>query len=154
MTHDELLAKVDAAWQPVLTLLGRVPLDAMQQPSGIGDWRMQDVVGHLASWEEDLLDYLAWVQRGERRPKLSDTPGWDMDAHNATLIAAKATAPALRLLIDLGATHQRLVAAIAALPGEAVADESVVDKIGSDTWWHYEEHQANLQAWLTARRLA
>lgn len=153
MTYRELLTKIDPAWQPLLALIERVPLDAMDQPSGIGEWRMKDAIGHLTSWEEDLLDYLSYVQRGERRPKLSDAPGWDMDAHNATLIAAKAAVPAARLLIDLGATHQRLLAAIEAAPTEALTDEGVIDKIGSDTWWHYEAHQVNLQAWLDGRGL-
>lgn len=105
----------------------------MEQPSGIGDWRMKDVIGHLTSWEEDVLDYLTYVQRGERRSKLSAAPGWDVDAHYAALIAAKVAVPAAHLLIDLGATHQRLLAAINALPATALADENVVDKTGSDT---------------------
>ena len=61
--------------------------------------------------------------------------------------------PTLRLLVDLGATHQRLLAALSTLPEPALSDESVIEKIGGDTLIHSAEHRANLEARLLAQGL-
>ncbi len=144
MDRDELLRVVEHDWAQLEAALAAVPLEELDGPSGVPDWSVLDLVGHVTAWEQDTLDWVSYVVRGVRRPLYSVDPAWTIDAHNAALIAAKRATPPVLLLLQAGETHQRLLNTLRALPDAALADQAVVDHVAEDTFNHYRQHALDL----------
>ena len=104
----------------VLELIGRLPARALTRPGlGGGDWSPKDLMGHLESWEEHALAALDAWRRDAPAPidRALRTEG--LTAVNRAEVRRKSRRSANAILASAAATHERLVAAIGALPDRA-----------------------------------
>ena len=105
----------------------RAPLEALDDgaygETWLGEWNLSQLLAHMAGWYREMTAAIARTSRGER-PTPAGVDYSDADAWNATF-ATKAEAG--RPLIG-----NRL------LQGAGVG--------------HFEEHQAELTAWIESRR--
>ena len=101
---------------------------------------VKDMMGHVTTWEEELLKYLPAILAGERTPRYSDMYG-GIDPFNALQVEEKRKLTLDEVRRQLEETHQRVVAYL-----ESVADEHFVKenrfrkRIRLDTYGHYKEH--------------
>jgi DinB superfamily len=102
-----------------LELIERLPARALTSRGlGGGDWSPKDLIGHLESWEQHALDALdAWA-RGEPAPSDVAIRDAGLNALNRAEVERKSRWSAAKSLKSATATHERLVAAIRAVPDE------------------------------------
>lgn len=146
MEPAELVGLIESEWRLWVQALGHVPVDAYDRP-GFDGWSLKDLVGHVTTWEDDTVRAaLEWLQGRDHTPQNAD-PNWDLDTWNAEQVSAKRGQPLTSLLVELGATHSRLVSVLTLMPPEAWKPERV-EKVNADTWAHYREHREAVDGWL------
>jgi hypothetical protein len=47
------LAQIDESWRRVNPVLNRIPRERMQEPGAVGVWSVNDLLGHVAFWDEE-----------------------------------------------------------------------------------------------------
>ena len=68
-TREEAIDTLERGHREVRRLIKRIPPHWMARP-GVGDggWTPKDLLGHLCSWEEKVLEAMAAWEAGERAP--------------------------------------------------------------------------------------
>jgi hypothetical protein len=89
----------------------------------IGEWSLKDIVGHVASWEAEVIVSLRAVREG-RRPPLLDFDRADIDEWNADHVERKRDLDFWSLLQQLRSSRERLLGEVARIPDSEFADDS------------------------------
>jgi len=118
-------------------LLDRLSPDAFVQSGlGGGTWSPKDLVGHLETWEQFALEAIEAIGRGEPAPITGQS--LDTDELNRREVERKAGRSASEVSTSAMETHDRLLAALAALadaswtaPEGEDTDRTVGDRLGS-----------------------
>ncbi len=155
----ELLTQIRearAALERTVDRLSEAQLTAL----GPDSWSGKDHLAHLAAWEGKIVAVM------EGRPAheglgLDEATyrGANIDEINAHLHERDRDRPLPDVLATFRRTHGRLLAALEALPEaeltrpyeSADAGDVLADGIAGNTYEHYEEHQATIEA-LAAQR--
>ena len=150
----ELLARIREARAALERTVDRLSEAQLTTP-GAGGWSAKDHLAHLAAWEGKIVAVM------EGRPAheglgLDEAAyrGAGIDEINARLHERDRNRPLPDVLAAFRQTHGRLLAALEALPEaeltrpyESVdAGDVLADGIAGNTYEHYEEHQATIEA--------
>lgn len=140
----------------LLALVRDLPPEQREQPNVVGYWSIRDVVGHLASWEHRLLN---WVQMVRNRELAKiDWPASDADDdqwNHQQYLRKRAwtwieTIREMALLREevlwnvAWASPEQLFAPATLPGGEVVSMASFFNDMAE----HDLEHSAQLRAWL------
>jgi uncharacterized damage-inducible protein DinB len=121
--------------------------DAKMLQQGInGEWTVKDLLAHITWWEQHLLRRLRTgrddlYQEGMSMQAVTDRA-------NDEIFAANQSRSLADILEDFHVSYQQVLAAVEALPEEAVAQAEIYDAIAWDTFQHYPEHTAMLRRWI------
>ena len=88
----------------------------------IGGWSLKDIVGHIASWEAEVVSSLRDLREGTR-PALLDFDDAALDRWNADHVERKRDLNFWSVLEQLKGGRQRLTEEIAGLSDDAFGDE-------------------------------
>jgi hypothetical protein len=114
----------------------------------IGEWSLKDIVGHVASWEAEVVSALR-EQREGRRPALLDFEEDKLQIWNRDHVERKRDLNFWSVLEQLKGGRQRLLEELALVPDEAMADgSSVVRRLVHATMDHDREHWHEIAAKL------
>ena len=50
-----LLKRLDREWQSLLESLRALSDEAMSRPGVVGEWSGKDLLGHIATWEDEAI---------------------------------------------------------------------------------------------------
>ncbi len=147
-TNERLQMLQDAAksWLEVRRILDTLPDSALIRPNTVGAWRGQDLLVHLANWDEQAIFVLERIAAGDS-PHWPLPPGIDNDEWNEERLApwrAATPAQARRYLVD---THDRLMHLAETM--RAVKPRVVLGA----TQYHYGEHLDDLRAVAAAAKI-
>jgi len=149
VTPAELIAKLRAAWLPFRGAVARIGLVPLGERTASG-WTYKALLTHAARWLErvplELEDRLAGRA----------TQPVDVEAVNAQATADAEKKTAHEVVGELDRAYVAARDAIQALPAESAIPPNVVAFVGSETFEHFAEHQAELDAAVprTAAELA
>jgi hypothetical protein len=163
---------VHAGYDPVpLIQASRATLDTLVQgldattlttPGVEGQWSVKDILGHIAAWEARLTVWLEAALRGERADRPEPGVTWDaMDALNEQTYRANRDRPLAEVQQAAQTTYTRVLQTVEACLrqlGPAALEQAPADEtpltlqIAANTFEHYDEHLANIRAWLAVRR--
>ncbi len=147
MDRQKLFNKVDSAWQEFNAALAGIPDELWQQPNAIGEWSLQDILGHIASWENEALKYIPLILEGRRLPRYKDMYG-GIDAFNAKTVAGNRRLTLAEARESSARTHQKLLDYLQSLPDEHFTSGSrVLRRILLDTYGHYPYHTQAIRQW-------
>jgi hypothetical protein len=147
MTREQLLARIDAAWQAFGGSYADLTDEQLQEPGVAGDWSVKDLVAHVSWWEEEALTHLPHIMAGVRPPRYSVAYG-GIDAFNAIMAERKRDLSLAEVLGQSKATHERLVAFVASAPEEHFTYETRFRRrLRLDTYSHYPIHTEAIQQW-------
>lgn len=136
METPTLLAKIDSSWHALQAAIMEVSREEASKPGVTGDWSLKDLLGHIAFWDEQAI-------REARRRAAGEPPRTiDVQALNEEDAAANRDLGYDELYERMQAAHTRLIAALSEMP---MVDPDAVE---DDTWDHYDEHAAEIRAWL------
>ena len=147
-----------AAWD---ALLARVPAERRTQPGATGEWSLKDVLAHLAFYERYVADELQAAARGAIPAPHPAIDELDTDAANAWIYQQSQDRPLAEVRADEQQAYEAVLAAVEALPDEALFTPHRFAWVDEDYLWqaipgnvheHYEEHTLPLQAWLAGAR--
>jgi hypothetical protein len=88
----------------------------------IGAWSLKDIVGHVASWEAEVVSALRDLQAG-KRPAVLDFDDATLDTWNADHVERKRDLNFWSVLEQLKGGRQRLLEELTTMPDELVAEE-------------------------------
>lgn len=104
------------------------------------DWRIQDVLFHLALWERMAARKIAGTPLPDGED-LAEREPWDIDAFNDAMQARWHDRSAADVLAELAAAHSALVAAVEGADDDACAPGgNAWNAIAEDSAGHYPGH--------------
>ncbi|MBM3944422.1 MAG: ClbS/DfsB family four-helix bundle protein [SAR202 cluster bacterium] len=149
MNREQLLKKVDATWNAFTASYAGLSAPAMTRPGVAGDWSVKDVLGHVTTWEEEMMKA---VQRRKKGGYVRHRGG--VEGYNATESGRKRSLPLQQVLEDSDRTHRKVLRFLTTLTDEELAAERPFRrKVRGDTYGHYPEHTASILAWRKANGL-
>jgi hypothetical protein len=131
--------RVEASWAKLMDVVKEVPEHRWSESGVAGEWSVKDVLGHVAYWEGRVIGTVERSLSGEPEPDISDA---SVEAINHGVYVERADWTTEQALAELHGTHDRLMAALRQHP---TIDP---DDIKEDTFEHYDEHAADIRAWL------
>jgi hypothetical protein len=140
-TTEELLQKEDAAWSAFVDAFGAVPEDRRSDEGVVPGWSVHDLVWHCGFWAGYVADVLHKIARGEQT---EDSQDWD--AFNAVVIQDGRGMSWDEIIVRSEQNRVQCREALEALP--TLTDEAVEEFTG-ETFEHYEEHAAEIRAFVT-----
>jgi hypothetical protein len=136
----QILDEITAAYEPLeaqAAALSEAQLTT--QPGVMGEWTVKDILAHVAWWERHLLRML--------RAGYDELEAEPADRTNAEVFAANRDRPLAEVLAEFHAAHVELLAELAGWPEDELARDEIYEAIGWDTFRHYPDHTATIQAW-------
>ena len=135
----QILDEIAAAYGPLEAQVAALSAAQMTQPGVMGAWTVKDILAHVAWWERHLLRTL--------RAGYDELVTVATDRTNAEVFAANRDRPLDDVLAEFRAAHEDILAALAGWPEDELARDEVYEAIGWDTFRHYPDHTATIQAW-------
>jgi hypothetical protein len=142
-SSKDVARQIDGSWRELQSALAEVPGDRMEEPGVVGHWSTKDLLGHVTTWEAEMMANVQRVVDG-----LEMKPYPDLDAFNADASAAKRTMSVEDLRQELSKVHEETVRFVSALSDELLGREKVEWRIRIDTFAHYREHAEQVRRWL------
>ena len=153
MTPSAALNKITTAWDDLQTSYAGLSAEQLLEPGVVGDWSVRDILAHVTTWEQEALNALPAIRRGERLPRYSQLYG-GIDAFNALMTRRKCRLALDEVLRQHAAVHADLLTLIGALSDiETASGTRLYRRLGADTWRHYPEHARSIRAWREKRGL-
>ena len=144
-TPESVLAQIDEEWQMLLDVLARVRAGRMGYRGVAERWSVKDILGHLMTWEYEVLHAIEAHARNETAPPRDG----DLDEWNERAAASLRPTSLAVILIQMGETHGRLVSTLQAMPADDAFASPILSRlIREDTWEHYREHRDEIERWL------
>lgn len=114
----------------------------------IGEWSLKDIVGHVSTWEEEVVTALRDLREG-RRPPLLDFDQSQIDAWNQEHVERKRDLNFWSILEQLRDGRARLLEELEALSDDDLADEgSIHRRLAHSVLDHDREHWHEIAARL------
>ena len=114
----------------------------------IDEWSLKDIVGHVASWEAEVVSALLDIQEG-RRPAILDFDEERTDAWNQDHVERKRSLTFWSVLEQLKAGRERLLATVAEFDDAAIGEEGrVPNQLLQVVANHDKEHWHIIAAYL------
>jgi len=143
-TKPAVIAAIDDSWKELRRTLGSLRAADMEASGVTGDWTPKDVLGHIATWEAELL---AVVASGQQK----SYP--DLDGFNQRAVSSKRKLDAREVLAQLEDAHRALRDGLAAAPATYFEKSHPVRRsIDADTVEHYDEHARSVREWVRSRQ--
>jgi len=117
MKRERLFSVIERAWTGLMESFSGLPDSVLVEPGVVGEWSVRDLLGHIATWEEEALAALPVILEGRPLPRYASSGG--IDAFNARDQDRKRGITIAELRQDLVATHQRIMAYLASVPETA-----------------------------------
>jgi hypothetical protein len=152
MDRDTLLRDIRAGHAPIEAAAAALSdADLLAPAPGMDGWTRKDILAHLEWWHEHSSNVIEGVRSGVDPYPGNDEP-WDLDAQNASTLAANRDRPAAEVRAGEAASYARLVALVEAATEDELfredphpwLDGTVAETVREDTVEHYPEHVPHL----------
>ncbi len=139
ITAEEANRLIEPGWIHLLALVDSIPEDRAKEPGVVGDWSIDILMGHIAFWERNATRVMRMEMASEVIEPIDPDP---LNAESAEEDRKRSHADLRKSLIS---DHKLMLAMLddAKLVGR--------ERLGGDTWDHYPEHIAQIEAWRTAQ---
>jgi hypothetical protein len=140
------MAAIDDNWRQLRNSLDRLVTDDMSVPGVQDEWSVTDIIGHITSWEWELVTAL---DRGHIEPV------GDVDRFNETAMQRKKGIGTRRIVEEMEQVHRSLRDELAKAPSAYFEpDDPFRNLIDSCTVLHYQEHGTHIRVWAAKNSLA
>jgi hypothetical protein len=151
MKKDQLLKRLDKAWQAFKASYAGLSDSELMEPGVTGAWSVRDLIAHVTWWEEEALKHLPLVLDGGRPPRYSVTYG-GINAFNALMTERKSPLSLAEVLREQEDTHRRLIDFIESAPeAQFLRETRFRHRLRLDTYSHYPIHTEGIRRWRERR---
>jgi hypothetical protein len=154
MDKTELLRAMRAGHAPIAAAIAGMSDDELlAEAPGMPGWTRKDVLAHVEWWHRHSSAVLEGVRSGVN-PHPDTDEAWDIDAHNARVLAENRGRSAADVRTGEAASFDELVAAVEAATDHELFDvgiqpwleDAAADVVAGDSSGHYPEHVPHLAA--------
>jgi hypothetical protein len=154
VNKQELLSKIETAHSEWQSLIAEVDQARLSEPGVTGDWSVKDLVAHVSSWQQRVLDRMDADTTGAP----IEFAGRDLEEINVALYDRNRDRPLDDVLSEAEETYSRFMERVRGLseqqlfePGQFsfTKENPVYLWIAGDTFEHYDEHSATIREWLS-----
>ena len=154
MTKDELIKRIETAWDSLQTALDGLTEEQMHQPGVVGEWTIKDLLAHITAWQSRLITTLFKAEKGFVPETTAG--GKTVDQMNEKFYQEMRDRPFEQVWDDLDASYHQLLSRLAGWKEKDLFDPKrfkwmkgspFVEYIAGDSYEHYEEHAAQIRAW-------
>ena len=147
MVRQQLLKRLDTAWQDFSESYAGLTEATLLEPGVTGAWSVRDIIAHVTTWEEEAVKHLPAILKGLRPPRYSVTYG-GIDAFNALMTTKKAGLSLSEVFRQQSETHRRVVEVIERAPEvELTRETRFRRRLRLDTYNHYPKHTQAIRRW-------
>lgn len=139
----------------VLDTLKGFPEAEWTRPGACGIWSVKDIIAHLASYEQMLVEVLSGFLGGGPTPTL-EKMGAGLEQFNADEVAARRDQSMAKVLAEFNDVHARTMALAARIPAETYCQNGILPWYGPEYdlddfivytfYGHKREHSAQIAA--------
>lgn len=157
-TKDEVIALIQNARGALQALLEALPEERWLQPALNDGWTVKDLLAHITDWEGRMRLWIEQSLRGETPEQPAPGLTWsDLDRLNQESYLAQRERPLDEVRSAFTNSYERSLALVQTLQEDDLFDPARFDwregsplweMIAANTWLHYDEHAADLRAWL------
>jgi len=152
--RHRLLAELERERNQLLRNIETCRIRDIERPF-IGEWSLKDIVGHVATWEAEVVLALRQLREG-RRPAILDFDRAHLDEWNQEHVERKRDLNFWCVLDQLRGGRRRLLDEIAQVSDEDLADEGSVHRrlvrsVADHDREHWHQIAARLAGMLGAR---
>ncbi len=139
------------AWEALGSAVDSFSDEEITVPGVVDDWSLKDLLGHIAFWADKAATDLGSIASG--RPQDVEVPGGEkaVDEWNERERRAREGRPLAEVREQWLESFQHAMDALAAFPAERLQENvkglTVLTRFAGDTYEHYREHLAHLNAW-------
>lgn len=160
LTVDQLLSRIEIAWNDLNTFLSHLSAEQLTTPTDAGGWTVKDHVIHIAIWENGIRALLQQQSRREAMGISEDLwKGASSDELNAIIQAQHKDMPLDEVFKTSHEIHQQLIETLQAMTDEDLQRPynfydpelkrrraPVVGWIEGNTFRHYKQHKPWIEA--------
>ena len=158
MDKTGVLKEMSTSYNALEEILASLDKTQFVTEGVIPGWSIKDMLAHIASWHHRLLKWLDAAVHNQE-PTISGPDNVEeMDALNAQFYQQNKARPLDEVLADFRTSYKHIMEMIQAMPEDDLMNpdrftwsqgEPLWEAIAGDTYEHYQEHIAQIQAWLT-----
>lgn len=138
MDRDEMLKREDEAWRALTDAIESMPVERRDEQGVVPGWSTHDILWHCAYWAADGGDSLERSNGGDRSESPAP-PEADVVAQGRAMSWSEAMAKAEE-------ARRRIRTALEACPD---VDDWVIEAFAGETYEHYDEHAAEVRAFIS-----
>jgi hypothetical protein len=148
--------RIESSRASTLAFLAQLPEPAIRESRTQDRWSVKDILAHLLACDEETVRRFRLIARGH-----GDRIHWfesmaDADRFNARTVTRLRQLGLPTLLGRMARVRAEMVAALEAVPVEALRDPShaytVVEWLPEPGWSHERGHVGEIKSWWRARR--
>jgi len=142
-----LVGRLEVEFHQVIRNVEACRIRDIERPF-IGEWSLKDIVGHLASWEAEVVSSLRELREG-RRPKILDFDQQMLDEWNNDHVERKRDLNFFSVMEQFRGGHHRLVEELDLVSDDdLVIEHSVHNNLVLSVIDHEREHWHEIAAHL------
>ena len=77
---NDVLRQIDGSWRELQSALAEVPGDRMEEPGVVGHWSTKDLLGHVTTWEVEMMANVQRVVDGLEMKRYPEVDTFKADA--------------------------------------------------------------------------
>ena len=131
---------IDDSWARFIEVLDGVPEERLEEAGACGEWSIKDLMAHMAYWDDRAVIVADALGVGQQ----AEPVDWQEVNDREAALRATWTLNASRREMD--AAHTRMLEALERHPNLDA------DFWAGDTFEHYDEHAADIRAWLKSEK--
>ncbi|MEK7439583.1 MAG: ClbS/DfsB family four-helix bundle protein [Chloroflexota bacterium] len=154
MNKQQLLTALNEERAKFLKSIEGLSNEQMTEKGVIDDWSIKDMLAHIATWESEMVTFIAQLQQGKkpRTNLMSDK----VDALNAEFYKNNKNRPLDRILTDFHGVRKQTIKQVELLSEKELTDpkhsphtkgNALWEIIESDSFGHEAEHRGQVEEW-------
>ena len=156
MTRAEILQTLKEHHAQLLAVLDGIPEEALCKRPVVEWWTIKDLLGHIATWEQVAIQFLAEYKQGDVPKPLGMDSDAAINAYNKRAVTIRRDWSLARVRAEFDAAHRDLLAAIETLddadlskplPAPWGKGDNLEKLIAVNSYQHNPEHIAQIEQW-------
>ena len=144
--RQRILSAVSSEWEEFKRSIALVPQDDLDVPGVVGSWSVKDLIGHVATWDQEAVRALRRFLTDRDANVL--TTWTDVDGFNAREADRKKDATLAEHYNELEESHRELVELLSRLAEVELGLSEVETRIRVDSYEHYADYKGEILRWL------
>ena len=145
--RSKTMKLIDEEWRRFLDVAKGFSEDELLLPNAMGHWSGKDLLGHVATWDQEAVSIMEQSRTTGKRPTYEPIDEW-----NNTAVDRKRHLTMEQTWQDLLESHQRRVEYVEGLPATLFGQGHLTEqRMLNETSAHYREHREDLERWQAPR---